>query len=208
MVRFRQKTNKEHLIIGIAGTSAGLGVTHLCITLANYTASKQRKKTACLELTDAKTFEQLGLSHLVHNKKWKDAANRYFTIHDVDYYPNVQKGELPLLINSGYEILILDFGTLNHTSLDELLRCDRKFLLCSHAPWRNSELSSCLSAFQTIHKMEFLLYLINYGSKLDLARLALDCSIPYEQLRSVPFLQNPFHIEKEWFSFFEKLLLL
>lgn len=207
MVRFHQKKAKEHLIIGIAGTAAGLGVTHLCIALANYTASKQRKKTACLELADTKSFEQLGLCHLVHNKDRKDAANRYFKIHDVDYYPNVQKDDLPLLINSGYEILILDFGTLNSAYLDELFRCDRKFLLCSNAPWRKSELSSCLSSFHVIDKMEFLLYLINYGNKLDLARLALDCSIPYEQLRSVPFLQNPFHIEKEYFSFFEKLLL-
>ena len=208
MVLFRPKKAKEHLVIGVAGTATGLGVTHLCITLANFTASKQRKKTACLELADTKTFEQLGLCHLVHNKKWKDAANRYFTIHDVDYYPNVQTKDLPLLTNSGYEILILDFGTLKDAYLDELFRCDRKFLLCSNALWRKSELSSCLSSFHTMNKMEFLLYLINYGNKLDLARLALDCSIPYEQLRSVPFLPNPFHIEKEWFSFFEKLLLL
>lgn len=207
MVRFRQKNAKEHLIIGIAGTAAGLGVTHLCIALANYTASKQRKKTACLELAATKSFEQLGLCHLVH-KEVKDAAHHYFKIHDVDYYPNIQKEDLPLLTNSGYEILILDFGTLNNTCLDELFRCDRKFLLCSSAPWRKSELSSCLSSFGVINKMEFLLYLIKYGNKLDLARLALDCSIPYEQLHIVPFLQNPFHIEKEWFLFFEKLLLL
>lgn len=199
MLFFHSKVQKEHLIIGIAGTAQGLGVTHLCIALANYMASKRRKRTACLELSTSASFEQLMPDEA--------SAHRYFSIHDVDYYPNVQKDDIPQLVNSGYEILILDFGPLCPDCLDELFRCDRKFLLCSSAPWRKSELSACISSYPQIKKMEFLLFMINYGNKLDMAKMTLDFSIPYGQLRTVPFLSNPFHIEKEWFPFFEKLLL-
>ena len=199
MVLVHSKAQKEHFILGIAGTSKGLGVTHLCIALANYLSSKRHFKTACLELSGSSSFEEL--------MPVKTSAHRYFTIHGVDYYPNTHKEDLPLLANSGYEILILDFGTLSADILDELFRCDKKFLLCSSAAWRKSELSSCILTYPQIRKMESLLFMINYGNKLDMPKIALECSIPYGQLRTVPFLSNPFHIKKEWFSFFEKLLL-
>lgn len=207
MALFHPKTQKEHLTIGIAGTTEGIGVTHLCIALANYMSSKQHKKTACLELSDSTAFTQLKDCPLVHTLPEKISAHRYFQIHDVDYYPKVQMGDIPLLVNSGYEILILDFGALCSDTLGELFRCDRKFLLCSNAPWRKSELASCISTYPQIRQMEFLLFMINYGNRLDMAKFAWDYSISYGQLRTVPFISNPFHIEKEWFSFFEKLLL-
>ena len=201
MVLFHPKTKKERLIIGITQTAHGLGVTHLCIALANFMASKQKKKTACLELSTSDAFSQL-------YSMPKDASMpSYFQIHDVDYYPNVQKTDIPMLINSGYEILILDFGILTDTCLDELLRCDRKLLLCSNAPWRKAELSSCLSSYPQLRKMEFLLFMIKYGNHIGIAKFAWEFSIPYGQFRIVPFLQNPFHIEKEWFTFFDSLLL-
>ena len=40
-----------------------------------------------------------------------------------------------------------------------------------------------------------------------MADLSKKLSISFEQLRAVPFLSNPFRIEKEQFSFFEELLL-
>ena len=207
MVFHRQKKTKEHLLIGITETAAGLGATHLCISLANYSASKLRKKTACLELAGMQSFERLKQYFHFRNLSSKTAHDS-FRIYDVDYYPNVQKEDIPLLINSGYEILILDFGMIRTDCLEELFRCDKKFLLCSNAPWRKTELIHCLSSYPQLKELEFLLFMISYGTKLDMAQFALDCSISYGQLRSIPFLPNPFHIEKNYFLFFEKLLLL
>ena len=175
--------------------------------MANYTASKLRRKTACLELADTKSFEQLK-QHLRFRNLSSKTAHDSFQIHDVDYYPNVQKEDIPLLTNFGYEILILDFGRIHTDCLEELFRCDKKFLLCSNAPWRKTELIHCLSSYPQLRELEFLLFMVSYGTKRDMTRFAFDCSIPYGQLRSIPFLPNPFHIEKDCFLFFEKLLLL
>ena len=206
MVIFHPKTQKEHLVIGIAGTLEGLGVTHLCIALANYLASKKRKKTACLELSNSSAFSQLREYGMPALLPVKTSAHRSFQIYDVDYYPNVQKAELPALINTGYEVLILDFGLLHTDCLDELYRCDKKFILCSVAPWKQQDMFSRLTLYPQIKKMEYLFYMIAYGTRQDVCEIAKKLAVSRNQLHAVPFLQNPFHIEQEQFSFFEKLL--
>ena len=200
------KNQKEHFILGIAGVAPGLGTTHLCIALANFLASKKRKKTACIELSNISAFEQLIPYQTAGFSPEKESAHRYFEIYDVDYYPNAQTDELPVLLNSGYEMLVLDFGALQANLIQELARCDRKFILGSSAPWRQIDWSYFLSRYPEIKNMEFLLYLAKYGSKPDMADLSKKLSISFEQLRAVPFLSNPFRIEKEQFSFFEELL--
>ena len=152
MVTFHPKIQKEHYIFGIAGSLEGLGVTHLCIALANYMASKKRKKTACLELSNTSAFEQLSRYGMPSALPTKTSAHRSFQIYDVDYYPQVQKDNLPVLINSGYEILILDLGLLHTDCLDELYRCDKKFILCSAAPWKQQAMLSRIASYPQITK--------------------------------------------------------
>lgn len=200
------KTQKTHFVLGIAGIASGLGTTHLCIALANFLSSKKCQKTACIELSNSFAFEQLIPYQTTGLLAEKKPAHRYFEIYDVDYYPNAQIDELPTLLNAGYEMLVLDFGQLQPKFLQELARCDRKFILGSSAPWRQTDWHYFLSRYPEIKNMEFLLYLANYGTKPDMIDLSKKLSISHEQLRTVPFLLNPFRIEKEQFSFFEELL--
>ena len=58
-----------------------------------------------------------------------------FDIHGVDYYPDITPDELPELYNQGYHILLLDFGSFNECCINEFLRCDRKLVIGSLAPW-------------------------------------------------------------------------
>lgn len=169
-------------------------------------ASKKRKKTACLELSNTSAFEQLSRYGMPSALPTKTSAHRSFQIYDVDYYPQVQKDNLPVLINSGYEILILDLGLLHTDCLDELYRCDKKFILCSAAPWKQQAMLSRIASYPQITKTGNLFFMINYGTKTDITEIGRQLSVPYGRLHTVPFLQNPFHIEKEQFSFFEKLL--
>ena len=206
MVFFHSKNLGKRISIGIASLSPGLGATHLCIALANYLASKKGTKTACLELGQSNTFDQLKKNCMPAIFPVKESAHRYFRIYDVDYYPNVKKDEIPVLTNAGYEVLIFDFGVLTDDFMDEFYRCDRKLLLTSAACWRREEPFAFFTACPQIKNLEYLFFMILYGTQSDLHKLAKMYSLPQKQLRAVPFLRNPFHIEKDQFSFFEELL--
>lgn len=169
-------------------------------------ASKRRKSTACLECTDTDAFTQLSAYRLPSVLKTDLSAHRDFRIYDVDYYPNVKKEALPALLNSGHEILILDFGCLSNDSMDELYRCDKKLILGSAAPWLLQSTYEHIMHYPQIKNMESLSLMIKNATNPDIAELARKLSLPHGKIHAVPFLPNPFHIEKEQFSFFEKLL--
>lgn len=200
------KNQGKRLSIGIASAASGLGATHLCIALANYLVSKKGYKTACLEFGQSNAFEELKNNCAPALFSAKPAANRYFKIYDVDYYPNVKKDELPALSNAGYDVLILDFGVLSPDNLDEFYRCDQKLLLNSAASWRRNELTTLLSTYPAIKDLEFIHFMVLYATRSDMHKIAKVHDLSLRQLCAVPFLPNPFHIGKEQFSFFEGLI--
>ncbi len=112
--------------IGIAGSIRGSGATHLSVALANYAASGLGEKTACLELG--------GHGELAN---WKMAEEEgYFTDQKIHYYPDVKKEQIPIILNRGYERIIMDFGDAYVSFREELLRCDRKVMLLNLNPWQ------------------------------------------------------------------------
>ncbi len=198
--------SEKHFIIGIAGTNHGIGVTHLCISFANFTASKCGFKTACLEMNDAETFRCLENGAANPQKRPADSCRRYFTVYGVDYYPSVQKDEIPELFNKGYHYYFLDFGVLNNFVRDEYLRCNKKFLIGSRAPWRADCFQKLFHQYPEIKTMEFFYCMVQFGEKTDIVKLSVMLSFPLRQFRLIPFIKNPFHIKKEQFSFLEELL--
>ena len=94
--------------------------------MANYAASGLGEKTACLELG--------GQGELAH---WNEVNRKgFFTEAGIDFYPNLKKEQIPILLNCGYETVIMDFGDDYQGCIGELLRCDRKILLLNLNPWQ------------------------------------------------------------------------
>ena len=206
MVFFHSKNQRKLFSIGIASVTPGLGATHLCIALANYLASKKGLKTACLEMTQSGSFEQLKLNCKPALLSRKDSAHQSFRIYDVDYYPNVSKTDIPSLSNMGYDALILDFGFPHDRYMDEFYRCTKKRLSSSAACWLRHELSTFFEAYPQIKKLESLSFMIPFGTISDMLKIGKINGLPFHQLHSIPFLLNPFHIGKEYFSFFDELI--
>lgn len=206
MVFFYPKSQRKHFTIGIASVTPGLGATHLCIALANYLASKKGIKTACLEMTQSCSFEQIKQSCKPALFPGRNSAHPCFRIYDVDYYQNISKSDIPSLSNLGYDVLILDFGFPNDTCLDEFYRCNKKLLISSAACWKRHELSIFFEAHPQIKDLESLSFMIPFATISDMLKIGKTHDLPYYKLQSIPFLLNPFHIEKEHFSFFEKLI--
>ncbi len=193
-------------MIGICGCESGCGTTHLSIALANYAASKHGLRIACLELHPSDAFTQLSTFTSSPLSSGNVQSMQYFTIYDVDYYPLLQKQDIPALMNAGYDYLILDFGPASAIVYDELLRCDHKLVLGSLAPWRQMHFYDFCQKFLGKEEHEYFCFLVLHGEMHDILTFSKKCRISRKHIFSIPFIQNPFHITKEQFSFLEKLL--
>lgn len=220
---FDRNGTRSPVTVGIIGCDGGIGVTHLGIALCSYCASKRRGRTAFIELHERTEIAQLcpkqDLSAVMaQSAAISLAADKpgtplsaahvrqypHFRLHGVDYYPRTSGSALPSLLNQGYDYLILDLGSRTEADISEFLRCDKKLVLGSPALWK---LWSYESFFQSIGNSinlgEGLCYLVQTGNLKNLTRIA---KLHHIEFSNVPFIKNPFRIEKELFLFFETLL--
>jgi hypothetical protein len=195
---FDQKEQTAHRVIGVTGTDSGIGVTHIALALATYCASKRRLKTALLEMHRRDELASLSAS---------DLSSGCFRIHGFDCYPNSDSSDMPYLMNQGYDCMILDLGQIREADISELLRCDARYVICSLAQWKTRSLHEFPSYFDnSINIGESFRYLKQTGCSRDEISFSKEVTIPARKCRTVPFIKNPFCIEKELFLFFEELL--
>ena len=95
---------------------------------------------------------------------------------------------------------ISDINTLN-----DFMRCDIKFAICSLSPWKTASLTKFLNLFIDNN--------INIEKDITLLGYPVE-SKPYnkeisempKEIYCIPYLQNPFHITSGYFNFFEMIL--
>lgn len=206
------------MTIGIMGCDAGGGVTHLAIALCNYCCSKQRKKVAYLELHARNEISQLIPESKLYSALRPQSTKQTqrnglldstscqgcFQFHGVDYYPHVSDSMIPALLNQGYDYLVLDIGSQKEADYSEFLRCDRKLVVGSVAPWKLWRYEEFFRQFDNLQNLgEGFHYLLQMGSWADASRFTKSHHI---SMIPIPFIKNPFRIEKELFLFLEELL--
>lgn len=196
------------MTIGILGCHPGTGVTHLALTLCNYCVAKHRKRVAYLELHGRSEIAQL-----ISEPEFVSAGNQLsempqkpfcFSLHGIDFYPHVSGSEVPSLLNQRYDYLILDVGSLAEADTSEFLRCDHKLVLGSLAPWKTWQYEGFFQKFSNIVNLgEGFYYLVQTGTTKNTSRFSKAHRI---SMLVVPFIKDPFRIEKELFPFLEELL--
>lgn len=206
------------MTIGIMGCDTGVGVTHLAIALCNYCCSKQRKKVAYLELharaeisqliPESKLYSALKPHSAKHTLKsnLSDSTSCpcHFQFRGVDYYPHVSDSMIPALLNQGYDYLILDIGSIKEADYSEFLRCDRKLVVGSVAPWKLWRYEEFFRQFVNSQNLgEGFHYLLQMGTWADTSHFIKSHHI---SMVPIPFIKNPFRLEKELFLFLEELL--
>lgn len=171
-----------------------MGTTHLGIALANYCRSFHHAKTALLELNDTQELKRL-----------QDFESQScITIYGVDYYPSVSLSQLSLFYNLDYQYFILDFGVPDQAHYQDFLRCDRKLIIGSLSPWKRYCFDYFLSVCQpTQQQVGNVVYLALFGNRADVFEFSYSHHIP---VRAIPFIANPFQLEKNLFSFLENLI--
>lgn len=120
--------------IGILGTTSGVGVTHLAISLASALAKTstlfKRKKIAVVELNDSGDIKALGVEE---KQIPEDDDGDYYTLKNIDYYPSFKQENLPKLQKNRYDYTILDCG---HMMCDAFGTADIALLVCSSREWK------------------------------------------------------------------------
>lgn len=129
------------------------------------------------------------------------------SLYGIDFYPRTGESKIPALLNRGYHYLIFDMGSFTETAFPELLRCDRKLVLGSLAPWKAGSYQDFFAYnYDTSNLMEGFYYLMQTGNAKELLQFSKTYHIPRRNIVPIPFIKNPFCIEKESFLFFQELL--
>lgn len=127
-----------------------------------------------------------------------------FNIHGVDYYPDVTPDELPGLYNQGYQILLFDFGNFGECYIHEFLRCDRKLVIGSLAPWNIRQYRDLLESLSHYTNLGEGFYCL---TRTESPKQIRDFSRFYQiSVSSIPFIPDPFYIKKEHFSILQKFI--
>lgn len=118
-------------VIGIIGTGRGVGVTHYTVMTAGYLGGVLGKRCAVLEWNSHGDFRNM--RKLCAEEK---AQAEFCRILEADYYERAGIDTLLLCKKSGYQAVIVDYGTVKEGNLEEFLRCDRQFVLGSFSEWQ------------------------------------------------------------------------
>ena len=110
----KKPVNQE--IIGIIGTGRGMGVTHFTVMTAGYLGGVLRKRCAVLEWNSHGDFRNM---RKLCAKEQSQAG--CFHILEADYYERAGIDTLLLCKKSGYQAVIVDYGTVREGNLEEFL---------------------------------------------------------------------------------------
>mgnify|MGYP003750945119 CR=1 FL=1 len=193
----RKESQPGKLVIGVLGTHIGVGVTHLCLLLANYLSEWLGKKVAYIECYPRKDIQHL---QYIYEGSEKGMEKGYFHIHRVTYFKCVRPMEIAEVIGGSYDCIILDMGTEFTKNQNEFLRCDLKLVISSLVPWKQQELEKFLEHTKHVKQSEEWLYLIPFGQKEDIKQISKEMG---RKFYSVPYEPDPFVLSAETIYFFQ-----
>ncbi len=163
--------------IGLFGSTNGVGTTHIAILLADFIARKTGKKTAYVEFNDSGDCEKLKTVR-------KEISN------NPELIPGVSESKYTELLNEGYEVFVIDFGSDAHESFSELLRCDVKCIIGILSDIKSEQFKICLDKISGFLRQDTWHFIFNLSEKEDAMHMELPKEIPmhflsYERIRKL-----------------------
>lgn len=186
----------ENRIIGVIGLGRSVGVTHLCVMMANYLTGACGKSTAMLEWGNQGAFKKV--EQICTGKK---SAGESYRLLDVDYYPESGPRELASCLSSKYQHVIIDFGEMKEEKKTEILRCDNRIVVASFSEW---QMDAFWEFYQKNMKAEKngWIYLAVFGS--EETRIEIKKRLKLSFVR-VPLSIDAFTIDREMMTWFDQM---
>ena len=164
------------------------------MAIANYLASKERLKTAYVELNPSGQIQSLS----------KHQDKNHFSFQGIHFFAQVKPSQLSKILQYKFDIFILDFGVYSSLLFYTFLRCDIQFMVGDFSQWRRmdslNQLEYIQNTYQLNHKQVTLL-------DNTITKESFYSKIGNPPLRNyrVPLISNPFHIASFDFAFYESL---
>ena len=186
-------------MVGIAGSSRGVGTTHFSIMTAAYLSGVLGKRTALLERNDSGDFARMEEVLEAHSVLKNNG--RSFNILEISFIKGTGAHAFSDLANSDFDTVVVDFGNNFDAARPEFLLCQRKFLVGSLAEWK---LAAFLELIEGKKRSEgFWEYFACSGSReleTELKRY------PGIVIRRIPRTEDALSVTGEAMDFFGKFL--
>lgn len=180
-------------IIGVQGVSRGCGVTHMCLTMANYMAHVLGRKTLYVEQNGSGQ-----ISGIIQKENLRGDCICYhgiwITMEEKDWEPGQ-------VLQQGFETVIFDFGYQRKGNPKATAYCSRHFLIADGAAWKQDRLAQWFEENERTALLQYD-YLILYADKKILNSFHRNYQMGFE---SIPFQQNPFDLRPTMSTLLEKL---
>ena len=129
--KFSNRKDNKTEVIGIVGVGRGVGTTHLGLLLANYLQGVWGRKTAVLEWNNHGDF-----SRIRKQCTGQMEVKECFRIQKVDYYSQAESSQLMRCMETGYQEVVIDFGTIREEIFVEFMRCNTVWAVVSFSEWQ------------------------------------------------------------------------
>ncbi|MFA9464838.1 MAG: hypothetical protein ACERKN_11170 [Velocimicrobium sp.] len=137
---YKDVDNDSCKIIGIVGANRGVGVTHVCILLAEYLAIDRGAMVAILECNNHGDFNRMETAFF-------DKEETPFMLQQIAYYKEVRMDSMDKIVNKKYSYLILDFGDRLVGKRLLLALCQKKILLGVESAWKKDSMEEKMAYF-------------------------------------------------------------
>ena len=123
----------------------------------------------------------------------------------ISIFPHRTFTSLAEILHLNYDYFILDMGVLNSYSAKEFAKFEKPFIVCSLSEWKKKKTSEklCKLLETTYIPDEYITILSNCSKKESKLKISPDFTFP---VISIPFIQNPFQLNLEFFTLFGKIL--
>lgn len=193
---FQSKKKKEdQKMIGIIGAGRSVGVTHFAFMTAGYLSGVERKSCAVLEWN--RHGDLNSMKRICSKEK---ETKGVFRLLETDCYESADIHTLLLCKKSGYQTLIVDYGSISEGNLEEFFRCDRQFVVGSLSEWQMNEFVEFERNRKQVEKSweSFL----SFGS--EEARKHMEKKFHF-LVRRIPLSVDPFIVTSEIIGFYKQL---
>lgn len=194
-------TKKYTITIGIVGADKEVGVTHLSIMLANFLASKQKRRVAAVDFSQERSFEEL--SRLYGEEMYKSRENLCFRMHQVDYYSIEVSVDIARLLQWGYEYVVIDFGTMRESIQEEVRRCHIRILVGNCSEWKKKPLMHSITRW-ILSEKEFKWQIAAFMG-IDTVKTQIEHQFGIH-IQRIPYEEDPFVLHKSHFESLNSLL--
>lgn len=179
--------------IAVTGAFPGAGATHMCLCIANYLASIEKRRVVFVELND-----RSNLTEMVRGKVIDLDGVLGYEFMDVIYVPDASFDVCKRLLKDKNYYVIVDIGTEIAKYRDICNLCDKIYVVGNFKPWNEDRFGRFIQSnvinLMDSKKVSF------FGLETDKAEKVRFQKIFDKELHTMPMIQNPLCIRQKDFK--------